>query len=99
MPYPRVNKDNQIPTPCPAPPPPPQPAAGFTLIGALSLKIDLIVRTFSCRVWQLLFCRSALSTGWGLAHSSKIQLLIVSLNHFQKRFPRQEIPQNDIGYF
>ena len=23
MPYPRANKDNQIPTPCPAPPPPP----------------------------------------------------------------------------
>ena len=65
----------------------------------LSLKIDLIVRTFSRRVWQLLFCRSALSTGWGLAHSPKIQLLIVSLNHFQKRFPRQEIPQNNIGYF
>ena len=33
MPYPRDNKDNQIPTPCPAPPPPPPP--GFTLIGAL----------------------------------------------------------------
>ena len=29
MPYPRANKDNQIPTPCPASPP-----AGFTLIGA-----------------------------------------------------------------
>ena len=32
MPYPRVNKDNQIPTPCPASPP---PHAGMTLIGAL----------------------------------------------------------------
>ena len=31
MPYPRDNKDNQIPTLCPAPPPP----SGFTLIGAL----------------------------------------------------------------
>ena len=29
MPYPRANKDNQIPTPCPA-----SPSAGFTLIGA-----------------------------------------------------------------
>ena len=33
MPYPRVNKDNQIPTPCPASPP--RPHAGMTLIGAL----------------------------------------------------------------
>ena len=32
MSYPRVNKDNQIPTPCPASPP---PHAGMTLIGAL----------------------------------------------------------------
>ena len=31
MPYPRANKDNQIPTPCPASPPLP---AGMTLIGA-----------------------------------------------------------------
>ena len=31
MPYPRANKDDQIPTLCPASPPP----AGFTLIGAL----------------------------------------------------------------
>ena len=31
MSYPRVNKDNQIPTPCPASP----PHAGVTLIGAL----------------------------------------------------------------
>ena len=30
MPYPRANKDNQIPTPCPASPP-----AGITLIGSL----------------------------------------------------------------
>ena len=29
MPYPRANKDNQIPTPCPASPP---PLAGITLI-------------------------------------------------------------------
>ena len=65
----------------------------------LSLKIDLLERTFSCRVWQLLFCRSALSTGWGLAHSSKIQVLIVNLSHFKKRFLRQEGPLNNIGYF
>ena len=32
MPYPRANKDNQIPTPCPAFPP---PRAGMTLLGAL----------------------------------------------------------------
>ena len=38
MPYPRANKDNQIPTPCPRPPPPPPspPPAGITLIGALT---------------------------------------------------------------
>ena len=35
MPYPRANKDNQIPTPCAASPPP--PPAGFTLIGALCM--------------------------------------------------------------
>ena len=33
IPYPRANKDNQIPTQCPAPHP-----AGFTLIGALQSK-------------------------------------------------------------
>ena len=32
MPYPRANKENQIPPPCPPPPP---PCAGITLIGAL----------------------------------------------------------------
>ena len=39
MPYPRANKDNQIPTQChaspPPPPAPPAPLAGMTLIGAL----------------------------------------------------------------
>ena len=37
VPYPRVNKDNLIPTPCPASPPPP---TGFTLIGALLINED-----------------------------------------------------------
>ena len=33
MPYPRANKDNQIPTPCSASPPPqPPPPAGITFI-------------------------------------------------------------------
>ena len=40
MPYPRANKDNQMPTPCPASPPPPRPA-GMTLIGALSAESSL----------------------------------------------------------
>ena len=41
-PYPRANKDNQIPTPCPASPPPPFPFAGISLIGALQIGVRYI---------------------------------------------------------
>ena len=41
MPYPRANKDNQIPTHALSPPPPP---AGMTLIGAeLQLELGKII--------------------------------------------------------
>ena len=44
MPYPRANRDNQIPThACPA-----SPTAGFTLIGALSCKSKNLVYLIQC---------------------------------------------------
>ena len=41
-PYPRANKDNQIPTPCPASPTPPPPFAGISLIGALQIGVRYV---------------------------------------------------------
>ena len=45
-PYPRANKDNQIPTTCPAFPPNPAPPADITLIGALPLMAAILI--FKC---------------------------------------------------
>ena len=45
MPYPRANKDNQIPTQCHASPPP-APLAGMTLIGALHARCFFLIAFF-----------------------------------------------------